>query len=50
MISKNNNASWEKLTEESFSNHFTESAINRVKYNGLKRNIEMVKKNRERNN
>jgi epoxyqueuosine reductase len=49
MIRKNKSVSWENLTEESFSNHFTDSAINRVKYKGLKRNIEMVKKNRERN-
>lgn len=47
MIRKNNNLSWENLTEDSFSNHFFESAIHRIKYKGLKRNIELVKKNRK---
>lgn len=48
MIQKNNSKSWEYLKEDSYSNHFDESAISRIKYKGLKRNIELVKKNRER--
>jgi epoxyqueuosine reductase len=50
MIRCNKTDSWENLTKDSFDNHFTDSAMERIRYKGLMRNIELVKKNRERNN
>ena len=49
-IRKYRSIDWEKLTEEDFSNSFNESAIQRIKYKGLMRNIRLVKKNRVENN
>lgn len=48
IIAKYNTEDWENLTEEDFSNAFSESAIHRIKYKGLARNIGLVMKNRKR--
>ena len=34
---------WEQLTEEKFTELFQNSAIERIKYAGLKRNIDFVR-------
>ena len=47
MIKRNTTESWENLTEDSFSDHFFDSSLHRVKYKGLKRNIALVKQNRK---
>jgi epoxyqueuosine reductase len=47
LIYRNNTKSWEHMTEDAFDNHFVDSSLWRIRYKGLMRNIEAVKKNRE---
>ena len=35
---------WEEITEDNFKKVFRKSAVKRTKYNGLKRNIQFLKK------
>jgi epoxyqueuosine reductase len=39
-----NDKDWEEITQEVFSKIFTKSAVKRTKFNGLKRNIDILKK------
>jgi epoxyqueuosine reductase len=41
------NEQWENISEETFLQHFKQTSIMRLKYNGLMRNIKMMKYNKQ---
>jgi epoxyqueuosine reductase len=43
-LSQFTNREWEEMTEETFKRVFTKSAVKRTKFDGIKRNVDFIKK------